>query len=254
MYAEQQSRPAMMRRCLHLWRQTAAATKQWLAGVQSARLLARGFSAWQHYLRVIVACQSCNAAVVGYGWNESRILYWLACQGQIPVLFSDHTADLVRYGRQCTCLSDLVGKQVLGQFPSCVHPSDTVTCGEGCFACLQAETLRHCQLLQLQQRHSQALMRPCFQAWRYRCIRQALQASAVHCCRFNPHPLTPLPHCWNTVSLKTAIAVPLLLILHDYICVVPLACQLPSIGVSTAPLVLIGPSSAHWPACCTPSV
>ena len=57
-YAEQQSRPAMIRRCLHVWLQTAAATKQRLAGVRSAGLLAQGLAAWRHFLQVVTACQT----------------------------------------------------------------------------------------------------------------------------------------------------------------------------------------------------
>lgn len=52
--AQRQFRPAIMRRFLLRWRQTASLGKQWLAGVQSTRRVAQALAAWRLYLQVSI--------------------------------------------------------------------------------------------------------------------------------------------------------------------------------------------------------
>lgn len=73
-WAEQQFQPALMRRFLLRWLQTASDTKQWLAGVRSARLVAKGFAAWRLYLQVStsVALKCLRSSAVAW------IIYFVA--------------------------------------------------------------------------------------------------------------------------------------------------------------------------------
>lgn len=75
LWAEQQFQPALMRRSLLGWLQAASHTKQWLAGVQSARLVAKGFAAWRLYLQVstCVALKcifTCSCVNNCYSWSD----------------------------------------------------------------------------------------------------------------------------------------------------------------------------------------
>ncbi|KAL0052575.1 hypothetical protein WJX82_004127 [Trebouxia sp. C0006] len=74
-HAQQQQVPAMLRRCLRIWSQSALDTKEWLLQVRSPMLLACGFAAWCQHLKVKATRQQ----QLVYLQGRHRLVLMLSC-------------------------------------------------------------------------------------------------------------------------------------------------------------------------------